>query len=253
MAPESPMNPTQPEARHRISHAAFQLFGQKGYSCTSVQEIADAAGVKKSIVYYYFTSKEGLYQSLVTNSAVVLREGLQQALLNICSQWRAADPAANESMAGAAAGKRAAKSKSPPGPSMQEQLSVLTEQMISMARENRDSVRFFLAHIFSPDADRPPCNADDMDHVPRELLHQTVSDAFLRGELKGDPTELLRLIMGAIQYSIIRHLRSPEQEPLEAGLGVRIVSAAIRGFLPPPKASGRRTTAALRDRSAKVY
>lgn len=59
-----------------------------------------------------------------------------------------------------------------------------------------------------------------MDHVPRELLHQAGQRCVFARRAEGGPTELLRLIMGAIQYSIIRHLRSPEQEPLEAGLGI---------------------------------
>ena len=37
------------DARQRICLAAFQLFGTRGYSCTSIQDIADAATVKKSI------------------------------------------------------------------------------------------------------------------------------------------------------------------------------------------------------------
>ena len=41
-----------------------------------------------------------------------------------------------------------------------------------------------------------------------------------------------RLILGAVQYSIIRHLRNPEQEMLAAALDSVIVHAAVR-LLPP--------------------
>ena len=72
---------TEPlEARQRITQAAFRLFGKKGYTCTSVQDIADAAAVKKSIVYYYFGSKEGLYKALLSESSLHLESFLSQAL-----------------------------------------------------------------------------------------------------------------------------------------------------------------------------
>ena len=71
------------EARKRISQAAFGLFGRKGYTCTSVQDIANAAEVKKSIVYYYFGSKEGLYQALLSESSAHLETFLSQALTGV--------------------------------------------------------------------------------------------------------------------------------------------------------------------------
>jgi AcrR family transcriptional regulator len=52
-------------ARH-IARSAAKLFAERGYDATSVREIVEAAGVAKPTLYYYFRSKEGLAQALVT-------------------------------------------------------------------------------------------------------------------------------------------------------------------------------------------
>jgi AcrR family transcriptional regulator len=52
-------------ARH-IARSAAKLFAQRGYDATSVREIVEAAGVAKPTLYYYFRSKEGLAQALLT-------------------------------------------------------------------------------------------------------------------------------------------------------------------------------------------
>jgi TetR/AcrR family transcriptional regulator len=54
-----------PVARH-IARSAAKLFAERGYDSTSVREIVEAAGVAKPTLYYYFRSKEGLAQALVS-------------------------------------------------------------------------------------------------------------------------------------------------------------------------------------------
>lgn len=43
--------------RERILQSAIELFGDKGYHATSVQEICDQAGVSKGAFFHYFSSK----------------------------------------------------------------------------------------------------------------------------------------------------------------------------------------------------
>ena len=50
--------------RDRILRAAERLFAEKGFDATSVASVADAAGVNKALVYYYFESKDHLLASL---------------------------------------------------------------------------------------------------------------------------------------------------------------------------------------------
>jgi AcrR family transcriptional regulator len=44
---------------------AGRLFGQRGYHDVSMEEVAQAAGVSKPMVYAYFESKEGLFLACV--------------------------------------------------------------------------------------------------------------------------------------------------------------------------------------------
>ena len=46
--------------QHDLAQAALQIFARKGYSATSIQEVADAIGVQKGSIYYYIDSKEDL-------------------------------------------------------------------------------------------------------------------------------------------------------------------------------------------------
>jgi len=48
-----------------LTHAVA-LFAEKGYHLTTIQDIADAAGIAKGGIYFYFKSKEELLLSVVT-------------------------------------------------------------------------------------------------------------------------------------------------------------------------------------------
>jgi AcrR family transcriptional regulator len=49
----------------RLSQAAFQLIVMKGYHATTLQEIAEAVGMTKGAIFFYFTSKERLLLHLL--------------------------------------------------------------------------------------------------------------------------------------------------------------------------------------------
>ena len=54
--------------REAIFTAATRLFAERGYAQTSIQDIAEEAGILKGSLYYYVSSKEELlYQLLVRN------------------------------------------------------------------------------------------------------------------------------------------------------------------------------------------
>ncbi|MGO1052406.1 TetR/AcrR family transcriptional regulator [Crossiella sp. CA198] len=60
MSARSESAPTDRFVPERLVDAATRLFADKGYPATSVQEIADAAGVTKGGLYHYFKSKAEL-------------------------------------------------------------------------------------------------------------------------------------------------------------------------------------------------
>ncbi len=53
--------------RERITDAAIGLFAQRGYEAVSVQDIADAVGIKKSSIYNHFKSKDEILQTILSH------------------------------------------------------------------------------------------------------------------------------------------------------------------------------------------
>lgn len=51
------------KSRKRLLDAAIELFSEKGFAGTSVDEIVARADINKRMVYHYFGSKEMLYQA----------------------------------------------------------------------------------------------------------------------------------------------------------------------------------------------
>lgn len=65
--------------RTRLYEAAVTLIAEKGFSSTTVDEIAERAGVAKGTVYYNFASKTELFEELLRHGVGLLTASLQQA------------------------------------------------------------------------------------------------------------------------------------------------------------------------------
>ena len=53
--------------KERILEVAGELFAEKGFTGASMNEIAERAGVAKSLIYHYFDSKKALWEDMVKN------------------------------------------------------------------------------------------------------------------------------------------------------------------------------------------
>jgi len=51
--------------KERILNVAIDLFAVKGFDAVSLREIADAAGVRKATLYYYFTTKDEILEKIL--------------------------------------------------------------------------------------------------------------------------------------------------------------------------------------------
>lgn len=60
-----PRRLTSSERRAQLIDVGRAVFAQRGYEATSVEEVAERAGVSKPIVYEHFGGKEGLYAVVV--------------------------------------------------------------------------------------------------------------------------------------------------------------------------------------------
>lgn len=54
----------QPSKEEKILQTAMQVFIDKGWHGTKMQEIADRAGINKALLHYYYRSKEKLYKKI---------------------------------------------------------------------------------------------------------------------------------------------------------------------------------------------
>ena len=53
------------QTKKRVADAARNLFANKGYKATSIEDIVEATGSSKGNIYYHFKSKEGLFLYLL--------------------------------------------------------------------------------------------------------------------------------------------------------------------------------------------
>jgi AcrR family transcriptional regulator len=68
------------DTKSKIFHIAAKLMAQKGYNAVSMREISEQSGVSKPMIYYYFESKEKLYQSLMDTGLAYNNNQIQEIL-----------------------------------------------------------------------------------------------------------------------------------------------------------------------------
>ncbi len=85
--------------RTQILDVAVDVFGQGGYYGASMNDIADAAGVTKPVLYQHFDSKSDLYRALIddvgdrmieaiTEATAVAKNGREQTELGFLAYFR---------------------------------------------------------------------------------------------------------------------------------------------------------------------
>jgi AcrR family transcriptional regulator len=62
----------------QILDIASEQFGTHGFGATSVAAIADQAGISKPLIYNYFGSKEGLYESCLDRGGALLADEIER-------------------------------------------------------------------------------------------------------------------------------------------------------------------------------
>jgi AcrR family transcriptional regulator len=65
--------------REKLFRAAVTLIAEQGFSATTVEEIAEHAGVAKGTVYYNFASKSELFEELLRQGVELLTADLREA------------------------------------------------------------------------------------------------------------------------------------------------------------------------------
>ncbi|HPR32433.1 MAG TPA: TetR/AcrR family transcriptional regulator [Prolixibacteraceae bacterium] len=72
--------------RETILQIAQEIFSKYGYKKTTLDDIANAVRKGKSSLYYYFNSKEDLFQAVIAKEVDILKEALEKVV------FRSMDP-----------------------------------------------------------------------------------------------------------------------------------------------------------------
>jgi AcrR family transcriptional regulator len=72
---------TADQRRQQLVAVALELFARRGYRATTMDDIADAAGVTKPLLYQHFSSKRALYLELVDSIARELLTAVREAVM----------------------------------------------------------------------------------------------------------------------------------------------------------------------------
>ena len=72
-------NPVKEFRENQIKEAALRLFSEKGFYGTTITQIAEAAGLGKGTIYWYWKSKEELAFSLVEDMLSAFLELIEAA------------------------------------------------------------------------------------------------------------------------------------------------------------------------------
>jgi len=68
-----------PRRRRQLLDVALKVFADRGYHATSMNDLAEAAGVTKPVLYQHFRSKRALYLELLEDVGGQLREAISKA------------------------------------------------------------------------------------------------------------------------------------------------------------------------------
>ena len=75
--------PRDPDGtRDRILDAALDVFANKGYHSTRMDEIVEQSGTSKGAIYFHFPNKERLFLALVDQFADLLERRVKAAIAN---------------------------------------------------------------------------------------------------------------------------------------------------------------------------
>jgi TetR/AcrR family transcriptional regulator len=69
------------DTKQRILTAAAQIFAAKGKAGARMQEIADLAEANKAMIYYYYTSKDSLYEKVLDAALGEIFGGMARAVV----------------------------------------------------------------------------------------------------------------------------------------------------------------------------
>jgi TetR/AcrR family transcriptional regulator, fatty acid metabolism regulator protein len=171
----------QTDTQQKILDAAIDVFAQKGYHDTRVDEIVDASKTSKGAVYFYFPSKQDIFLAIVDKFAGLLEERLTPAI-------------AQES-------------------SGVERVSIALHVCLKTFEQYRSLAKVFLVQAAGLGVVFEDKQIEIHNRFAR-LIQQQLDDAVREGDIPPIDTEVAAYIwMGAIYNMVIRWVRTGKPEP----------------------------------------
>ena len=170
-------------ARERIEQAAIELFARKGYADTSVREIVEAARVTKPVLYYYFGSKEHLYDALAFERFDEFFAWLRERTL---------------------AGK-----------TLRERLVGYANAHFERIRSHPTLARFILGTIFSSGSGAPHVNLNERLNQFDQLVLEVLSEGAERGEFPAANLTNIAVVqfIGCVSVYVLSNAIGMEENP----------------------------------------
>jgi len=175
------------ERPHEILEAAFLEFSRNGYALTTLDAIAERAGVTKGTIYVYFENKEHLFISMV-------RELMKVTLDTVHTMFERDEGSTTDLL--------------------RTQFSYIYENIVE-DRRRREVVRMLIA-----EAPRFPALADryyQEIHLPcMDLLKRAIQRGMDRGEIRRSPvTDCLLVIIAPIALVDVWMMMFDDRQPLD--------------------------------------
>ena len=193
--------PRSQEKHLAIIEAAKQLFLETGFGPTSMDAVADRAGVSKRTVYSHFESKEALFDSIMSQMCSVLGAAIQEQIDVMMAK---------------------AETATGPDPEMAKMLQVLGYRFLTLITDPTDVALF---RIIIGEASRfPQLGREFFEKGPKKLTEQ-LSVYFVRQHALGtlvidDPCQaawhFLAMVKDPIHLKLLIGLQStPSQKELK--------------------------------------
>ncbi len=160
--------------REAILKAAMEAFARQGYAGSSIREICQSAGVTKPVLYYYFRSKEHLYQELMI-------ECFSVALKNMLCASKSAG-------------------------NLRQRLVRIVYDDLRSVKKSPLRAQFVLRMIFSPEGQRPYFDYVRESERERDVIASVLREGIASGSIKGNARALATALMGMDLMAILESL-----------------------------------------------
>ncbi|WP_380877505.1 TetR family transcriptional regulator [Sphingomonas sp. DBB INV C78] len=186
------------DRRASIIAAARQVFAEKGYEQSAINDIAQIAGTSDGLIYHYFDGKKGLLVEVIDSVYRNLIEGTESAIAEQTD--------------------------------FRGMLTVLVDRHVHSFADDPDLSRLFIAEIRNFD-DHADSAGNRLNHVYSSVFLRVLAKGVEEGKVSGklDPRLVRDIFFGGIKQLALRHIS--DGVPLEVASVTRQVVAFLIGGL----------------------